>query len=50
MKAKKECVVKIQKSGLPYTIFYPSNFMENFHGTLPFFKYILVEHLSIVRT
>ena len=32
MKAKKECVVKIQKSGLPYTIFYPSNFMENFTG------------------
>ncbi len=32
MKAKKECVVKIKKSGLPYTIFYPSNFMENFTG------------------
>ena len=28
----KECVVKIQKSGLPYTIFYPSNFMENLKG------------------
>ena len=32
MKAKKECVVKIKKSDLPYTIFYPSNFMENFTG------------------
>lgn len=32
MKAKKECVVKIEKLGLPYTIFYPSNFMENFNG------------------
>jgi uncharacterized protein YbjT (DUF2867 family) len=32
MKAKKDCVHKIEKSGLPYTIFYPSNFMENFLG------------------
>lgn len=32
MKAKKECIAKIEKSGLPYTIFYPSNFMENFTG------------------
>ncbi len=32
MKAKNNCVYKIEKSGLPYTIFYPSNFMENFNS------------------
>jgi len=30
MKAKKEGISKIKNSGIPYTIFYPSNFMENF--------------------
>ncbi|MCX6799531.1 MAG: NmrA family NAD(P)-binding protein [Candidatus Falkowbacteria bacterium] len=30
MKAKKESISKIKQVGIPYTIFYPSNFMENF--------------------
>jgi len=30
MKAKKECVSKVKNCNIPYTIFYPSNFMENF--------------------
>lgn len=29
-KAKKSSIVRVKNSGLPYTIFYPSNFMENF--------------------
>jgi uncharacterized protein YbjT (DUF2867 family) len=29
-KAKKSSIKHIKQSGLPYTIFYPSNFMENF--------------------
>ncbi|MBL7785990.1 MAG: NmrA family NAD(P)-binding protein [Chitinophagales bacterium] len=28
--AKKSSIERIKKSGIPYTIFYPSNFMENF--------------------
>jgi len=33
MTAKKESISKVKDSGIPYTIFYPSNFMENFrHG------------------
>ncbi len=32
MRAKKEGIVKIKNNGIPYTIFYPSNFMENFEG------------------
>lgn len=30
MKAKKNGIAKVKNSGIPYTIFYPSNFMENF--------------------
>lgn len=30
MKAKKDGISKVKQSGIPYTIFYPSNFMENF--------------------
>ena len=30
MVAKKESISKVKNSGIPYTIFYPSNFMENF--------------------
>ena len=30
MKAKKESIAKIKNCGVPYSIFYPSNFMENF--------------------
>lgn len=30
MKAKKSATERIKKNGIPYTIFYPSNFMENF--------------------
>jgi len=32
MNAKKQGITKIKNSGIPYTIFYPSNFMENFSG------------------
>lgn len=32
MRAKKSSIERIKKSGLSYTIFYPSNFMENFTG------------------
>ncbi len=32
MNSKKESIAKVKKSGMPYTIFYPSNFMENFNG------------------
>jgi uncharacterized protein YbjT (DUF2867 family) len=32
MKAKKQGITKIKNCGIPYTIFYPSNFMENFKG------------------
>ena len=32
MKAKKQASQKIKNSGIPYTIFYPSNFMQNFNG------------------
>lgn len=30
MKAKKDGITKVKNSGIPYTIFYPSNLMENF--------------------
>jgi len=30
--AKKSGIQKIKNSGIPYTIFYPSNFFENFHN------------------
>ncbi len=30
MKAKKESIAKTKNCGVPYSIFYPSNFMENF--------------------
>jgi uncharacterized protein YbjT (DUF2867 family) len=30
MKAKQECITKVKNCNIPYTIFYPSNFMENF--------------------
>jgi uncharacterized protein YbjT (DUF2867 family) len=32
MNAKKQATQKIKNSGIPYTIFYPSNFMQNFNG------------------
>lgn len=32
MNAKKQAVQKIKNSGIPYTIFYPANFMQNFNG------------------
>lgn len=32
MNAKKASITKIKNSRIPYTIFYPSNFMENFNG------------------
>ncbi|GGA72717.1 hypothetical protein GCM10008015_11730 [Flavobacterium palustre] len=32
MKAKKQAAQKIKNSGIPYTIFYPANFMQNFNG------------------
>jgi uncharacterized protein YbjT (DUF2867 family) len=32
MNAKKQGITKIKNCGIPYTIFYPSNFMENFKG------------------
>jgi len=32
MIAKKQGIVKVKNCGIPYTIFYPSNFMENFNG------------------
>lgn len=32
MNAKKQGITKIKNCGVPYTIFYPSNFMENFKG------------------
>ncbi len=33
MKTKKAGIEKVKNSGIPYTIFYPSNFMENFNGS-----------------
>jgi uncharacterized protein YbjT (DUF2867 family) len=32
MKAKNQGITKIKNAGIPYVIFYPSNFMENFKG------------------
>ena len=32
MKLKREAIRKIKNCGIPYTIFYPSNFMENFES------------------
>ncbi|HEX9601703.1 MAG TPA: NAD(P)H-binding protein [Mariniflexile sp.] len=32
MNAKKQAINKIKKCGIPYTIFYPSNLMENLNG------------------
>ena len=32
MNAKKQGITKIKNCGIPYSIFYPSNFMENFKG------------------
>lgn len=32
MNAKKASISKVKNCGIPYTIFYPSNFMENFKG------------------
>lgn len=32
MNAKKQAVQKIKNTGIPYTIFYPANFMQNFNG------------------
>jgi uncharacterized protein YbjT (DUF2867 family) len=33
MLAKKESITKVKEAGMPFTIFYPANFMENFkHG------------------
>ena len=32
MNAKKQAIQKIKNSGIPYTIFYPANFMQNFNG------------------
>ncbi len=32
MNAKKAGIAKVKNCGIPYTIFYPSNFMENFTG------------------
>lgn len=32
MNAKKQAINKIKNCGIPYTIFYPSNLMENFNG------------------
>lgn len=32
MNAKKSGIEKLKNSGIPYTIFYPSNFMENFEN------------------
>lgn len=32
MNAKKQGINKIKNCGIPYTIFYPSNFMDNFNG------------------
>lgn len=32
MNAKKQAIQKIKNSAIPYTIFYPANFMQNFNG------------------
>lgn len=32
MNSKKAGIAKVKSCGIPYTIFYPSNFMENFNG------------------
>jgi hypothetical protein len=32
MNAKKQAIQKIKNSNVPYTIFYPANFMQNFKG------------------
>ncbi|MDR7209137.1 NAD(P)H-binding protein [Flavobacterium piscis] len=32
MNAKKQAIQKIKKSNIPYTIFYPANFMQNFNA------------------
>jgi uncharacterized protein YbjT (DUF2867 family) len=32
MNAKKQAIQKIKNSNIPYTIFYPANFMQNFNG------------------
>ena len=32
MTAKKQAIQKIKNSSIPYTIFYPANFMQNFNG------------------
>lgn len=32
MSAKREAIQKIKKSNIPYTIFYPANFLQNFNG------------------
>lgn len=32
MNAKKQAAQKIKNSGIPYTIFHPANFMQNFNG------------------
>lgn len=43
MKAKKAGIEKVKKSGVPYTIFYPSNFMENFkNGMVQGNKFMIV--------
>ena len=32
MMAKKDSITRVKESGIPFTIFYPSNFMENFRN------------------
>lgn len=45
MKAKKQGIQKVKNCGIPYTIFYPSNFMENFrNGMVQGQKLTLIGH------
>lgn len=49
MNAKKDGISKIKNSGLPYTIFYPSNFMENFNSGMKQGKKITIMGNPILK-
>ncbi len=49
MNAKKSSIGKVKNSGIPYTIFYPSNFMENFNGGMKQGKKIAIIGKSVYK-
>lgn len=46
MNAKKQAIQKIKNSNVPYTIFYPANFMQNFNGGMRDGKKITIMGMS----